>query len=145
MLDDVAGLALHINTRLAYGLRLIEEAQILAGDGTGVNVLGLIPQASAYNTLLNNAGDTKIDKIRHAILQLELTDNFADGIVLNPTDWESIELVKTTGTASAGQYILSGPLGQRPGAVVAAADCHQQFHRGGNLPCRRLCELRNGT
>ncbi len=111
ILDDAPGLAAHIDRRLTYGLKLVEEKQLLAGDGTGQNLLGIIPQAVAYNVALNVAGDTRIDRIRHAIYQLETTDNYPNGIVLNPMDWQAIELVKTTGTASSGQYILEGPLG----------------------------------
>jgi HK97 family phage major capsid protein len=31
------------------------------------------------------------------------------GYILNPRDWETIQLTKTTGTASSGQYIFANP------------------------------------
>jgi HK97 family phage major capsid protein len=49
--------------------------------------------------------------LRHAITQCEASFFEADGIVLNPQDWEAIELTKTTGSASSGQYIFANPQG----------------------------------
>lgn len=101
ILADVPMLESYIDTRLTYGLKYVEEAQILAGDGTGNNLLGLIPQATAFNNALRKAGDTKIDTIRRAILQVRVAEYAASGIVVNPIDWADIELTKD----STGQYI----------------------------------------
>ena len=76
---------------------------------------GLINQATAYDTSKNIAGDTKLDKLRHAKLQARLAGlaTFApDGIVLNPTDMAAIELIKDeTGGANKGRYIIGDPRG----------------------------------
>lgn len=101
ILDDVPMLETYIDTRLRYGLKYVEEAQLLSGDGTGENLLGLIPQATAYDTTKNVVGDTKIDTLRRAILQVRIAEYRASAIVLNPADWASIELTKD----SVGQYI----------------------------------------
>lgn len=101
ILADIPMLESYIDTRLRYGLKYVEEAQILAGDGTGENLLGLIPQATAYDTTLNAAGDTPIDTLRRAILQIRVAEYRASGIVLNPVDWANIELQKD----STGKYI----------------------------------------
>lgn len=101
ILADIPQLQTYIDTRLTYGLKYVEEVQILAGDGTGSNLLGLIPQATAYNTALTKPGDTKIDTIRKAILQVRIAEYRASGIVLNPIDWTDIELTKS----SQGVYI----------------------------------------
>lgn len=79
----------------------MEENQILAGDGTGQNLLGLIPQATAFNNALRKTGDTPIDTLRRAILQVRIVEYRATGVVLNPTDWADLELQKD----STGQYI----------------------------------------
>ncbi|WP_222845102.1 phage major capsid protein [Vreelandella nanhaiensis] len=105
ILDDAPQLASYIDGRLRYGLTYVEEEQLLLGDGTGQNILGLIPQATAYNTALNMAGDTRVDAIRHAILQVRLAEYRASGIVLHPTDWERIELTKTDDNA----YVFANP------------------------------------
>lgn len=101
ILADIPQLQTYIDTRLTYGLKYVEEAQILAGDGTGENLLGLIPQATAFNTALTSVGDTKIDTLRKAILQVRIAEYRANGIVLNPIDWADIELQKNT----QGSYI----------------------------------------
>lgn len=101
VLADIPLLQSYIDGRLRYGLQYVEEGQILAGDGTGQNLLGLIPQATAFNEALRKAGDTPIDVIRRAILQARIAEYRPSGIVLNPNDWADIELQKD----STGQYI----------------------------------------
>jgi HK97 family phage major capsid protein len=106
ILDDAPALRSMIDTRLRYGLQLVEEDQFLNGDGTGDNILGIIPQATAFNTgLVGVAEKTRIDEIRIAILQVFLAEYPADGIVLHPTDWASIEMTKTT----EGAYLMANP------------------------------------
>ncbi|MEN5419000.1 phage major capsid protein [Stenotrophomonas sp. TWI169] len=101
VLADVPLLQSYINGRAIYGLKYVEEAQLLAGDGTGQNLLGLIPQATAFNEALRKAGDTKIDILRRAILQVRVAEYRASGIALNPVDWADIELQKD----EQGRYI----------------------------------------
>jgi len=110
VLSDFPQLQTLINGRLTYGLKIVEENQILLGDGTGENILGLIPQATAYNTALNRANDSFIDVIRHAILQVRLAFYPADGIVLTPTDWHNIELTKD----NENRYLMANPQGNMP-------------------------------
>lgn len=107
VLDDMSGLRTYIDMRLMYGLKLVEEVQILAGDGTGENLDGIIPQATAYDTGLTVGGDTKIDLIRRAILQAELADEAVDGIVLHPTDVADMDLSKD----AEDRYLLVTPNG----------------------------------
>lgn len=101
VLSDIPLLQSYINGRAIYGLKYKEEEQILAGDGTGQNLLGLIPQATAFNNALRKAGDTKIDTLRRAILQVRVAEYRASAIALNPVDWADIELTKD----STGSYI----------------------------------------
>ncbi|NTB96912.1 phage major capsid protein [Agrobacterium tumefaciens] len=95
-MDDIPQLQSEIDGELRYGLDFVEEAQILKGDGTGQNLHGLVPQATAF---LAPAGITvesknKVDVLRLAILQASLAEYPADGIVINPIDWADIELMK---------------------------------------------------
>lgn len=101
VLGDIPALQSYINGRAIYGLKYVEEAQLLAGDGTGQNLLGLIPQATAYDTARTKTGDTGIDVLSHAITQVRVAEYRASGIVLNPNDWERLSLKKDT----TGQYI----------------------------------------
>jgi HK97 family phage major capsid protein len=105
VLDDAPQLQGYINGRLMYGLKLEEEKQLLNGDGNGSNISGILDSGNfvAYNRA--ETGDTKIDALRRAITQGALSEYFVDTIVLNPADWEEIELTKATD----GQYIWANP------------------------------------
>lgn len=106
-LTDVAAIRSMIDSRLGYGLDLVEENQLLNGDGTGQNLLGIIPQATAYTSPLAGADTTSIDKIRLMMLQSALALLPSDGIVMHPSDWAWIELLKDT----TGYYIIGQPQG----------------------------------
>lgn len=105
ILDDAPQLRGIINTELLYGLGLKEESQLLVGDGTGQNILGLVPQATAYSAPYSIADLNEIDVIGLAILQTALAEFPADGVVLNPSDWMRMRMLKN----SQGDYILGDP------------------------------------
>ena len=106
-LDDVPQLRSLIDNRLLYGLAFKEEVQLLSGDGTGQNLHGIIPQASAYAAPFAPDAGTNIDTLRLAMLQAVLAEYPATGHVLNPIDWARIELTKD----SEGKYIIGQPQG----------------------------------
>lgn len=109
ILADAPQLQSEIDGELRYGLEFAEEQQLLLGDGTGTNLLGLMPQATAYTapTGVTVASETRIDRLRLAMLQATLALYPATGHVLNPTDWAAIELTKD----SQGRYIWANPAG----------------------------------
>lgn len=107
VLDDIPQLRSIIDQRLLYGLAYKEESQILNGDGTGQNLLGLIPQATAYAAPITLASPNGIDVLRLGMLQAALAEYPATATVLNPIDWASIELTKDT----QGRYIIGNPQG----------------------------------
>ena len=107
ILQDVPALQSYIDTRMRFGLEIEEETQILSGDGTNQNLLGLIPQATPYDVSRTKPGDTRIDIVRRAMTQVRLAEYRADAIVLHPSDWEEIELTKT----DEGAYIWANPRG----------------------------------
>lgn len=106
VIDDAPMLASYIDGRLRYGLKLKEELQLLKGSGVGLNIHGVMPQASAYvNPGVNVQAETMIDRLRLALLQAELAEYYADGIVLSPIDWAAIELTKD----STNNYLFAAP------------------------------------
>lgn len=113
ILDDASGLASYIDARATYGLDLVEETQLLYGNGTGANLHGLIPQAESFVAAFNPAKAQTIDRIRLAILQSFLAEYPASGIVLHPTDWAQIELTKDEN----GNYIIARPQDGTPGRL----------------------------
>lgn len=111
ILSDNSQLQSYIDGRLRYGLAYKEEDQLLNGDGTGQNLLGIIPQASAYalpSGITAPTGTTKaIDMLRVAMLQALLAEYPATGHVINPIDWAKIEMAKD----GEGRYIIGQPQG----------------------------------
>lgn len=106
-LDDVAQLRSIIDQRLLYGLAYKEEQQLLAGDGTGQNLLGILPQATAFAAPITLGAETSIDRMRLAQLQAALAEYPATGHVMSPIDWAWIETLKD----STGRYIIGNPQG----------------------------------
>lgn len=108
ILSDASQLASMIDGRLRYGLAFKEEQQLLNGTGVGQELLGIIPQATAFvNPMVPPGTGTSIDMIRQAMLQAFLAEYPATGIVMNPIDWATIELLKDT----TGRYIIGNPQG----------------------------------
>jgi HK97 family phage major capsid protein len=109
IMDDSPQLRSFIDGQLTYGLKFVEDLQLLTGDGTGQNLTGLMTAAAAYSSPFTEpAGTTAIDRIRFAMLQAALALYPATGIVLNPTDWAVIETLKD----AQGRYLVGDPQGQ---------------------------------
>lgn len=107
ILDDFAQLRSVIDQRLLYGLAYVEEAQLLNGDGTGQNLNGIIPQATAYTAPITLTSPTSIDMMRLAMLQAALAEYPATGHVMHPSDWAWIETLKD----GEGRYLIGNPQG----------------------------------
>jgi HK97 family phage major capsid protein len=105
ILDDFSGLQSMIDGRLRYGLKLVEENQLLKGSGVGNNLNGIYTQATVYAAPITIPAPSKIDVIRLMLLQAELAYFPATGIVLHPSDWAAIELTKETTKG----YIFANP------------------------------------
>lgn len=107
ILSDVSQLRSVIDQRLLYGLAYAEEQQLLNGSGSGQNLHGIIPQATAYAAPITLSSPTSIDQMRLAMLQAALAEYPATGHVMNPIDWAFIETLKDT----TGRYIIGNPQG----------------------------------
>ena len=101
ILSDAAQLQNQIDNRLTYGLALKEDQQLLFGTGSSGQVEGLM-----VNDLVQDAGgvaegDNLVDHIRKAIALAATSEYLANGIILNPTDFAAMELLK----GDDGHYI----------------------------------------
>ena len=108
VLADEPQLRSIIDNELMYGLRLLEDSQILNGDGTGENLLGVLntPGIQEYawsDGATAPVSDTKADALRRAATLSFLAYYEPTGIVLHPNDWEDIELTKDAN----GQYLIA--------------------------------------
>ncbi|HBN5338370.1 TPA: phage major capsid protein [Enterobacter cloacae] len=107
ILDDFSQLQSQVDAEMRYGLKYVEEQEILFGDGTGAHLEGIIPQASAFSPAFTVEQQNGIDDLRLAMLQAQLARFPASGHVLHFIDWARIELTKD----SLGRYILANPAG----------------------------------
>ncbi|MBU9815492.1 phage major capsid protein [Rahnella sp. C60] len=107
ILDDFSQLQSTIDAEMRYGLKYVEEQEILFGDGTGVHLHGIVPQATAFDPAFTVEQQNGIDDLRLAMLQAQLARFPASGHVLHFIDWAKIELTKDT----LGRYILANPSG----------------------------------
>lgn len=105
ILADAPQLESFVNNRLVYGLKEVEDRQLLNGDGSGNNLKGILPQASAFADPASLAKYTIIDQLRLSMLQATLAQYPATGIVLNPIDWAKLELEKDT----TGRMLIGNP------------------------------------
>lgn len=103
VLSDAPLLQGHLSNRLLYGLALIEETQMITGDGGAGTLTGLINQSTAFNGGATN--QTALDTIAKAANQLAVGNYEPSGVILHPTDWLAMQLLKDT----TGQYIIGSP------------------------------------
>jgi HK97 family phage major capsid protein len=105
VLSDEPQLRAIIDNELMYGLRLLEDTQILNGDGTGENLTGILETSGiqTYDWSAGAVGDLKADAIRRAATLSFLAYYEPTGVVMHPNDWEDIELSKD----SNGQYLVA--------------------------------------
>lgn len=94
MLDDAPALAAYVGRRGTYGLQFVEEQQVLFGDGTGQNLNGILPQATAFAPEFSDAADTAFDRVNQAISQAEDAEIPVNAIVLNRRDWRRMLGIK---------------------------------------------------
>ncbi|MFI8865337.1 phage major capsid protein [Streptomyces sp. NPDC053707] len=90
--DDNSQLMGYINGRLTYGLDYKLDREILTGNGT-TQMQGILTTAGigAYQPASGNT-DAKLITVRKAKTQGELAMYPPDAIVMNPLDWQDIEL-----------------------------------------------------
>lgn len=106
VLEDAPQLESYIRGRLIYGLKLVEEQQLLNGDNTGGNLHGIIPQASAFADPASLTEYTILDQLRLAQLQAILAEYPATGHVLNPIDVAKLQLLKDANA----NYVIGNPV-----------------------------------
>ena len=105
IMDDFTQLKSLVDLELRYGLKYVEEQQLLFGDGTGVNLHGIVPQATKFNKAFAVEKHNAIDDIRLAMLQAQLARLPSSGIVMHYQDWAKVELLKN----EVGNYLYGNP------------------------------------
>jgi HK97 family phage major capsid protein len=107
ILEDEPRMRAMIDGELLYQLRDRLEAQIISGDGTGANFLGLLNAVGIQSRVHQVSGarftatDTVADTIRRSFTDLQMSFYDADVVLTHPATAEKLELEKDT----TGQYI----------------------------------------
>lgn len=116
MIDDLDFIVSEINNRLLYELSKFEEAQLLNGNGTGSNIRGILQRSGIQTETAADTGDNA-DALFRAITKVTTGSGLdADGIVMNPTDYQRLRLNKD----GNGQYFGGGYFqGQYGNGVLA--------------------------
>ena len=132
MVEDLDFWVSEVNNRGLYLLSLVEESQLVNGDGTGSNILGLLNRSGIQTETQAATGDSAQDAIFRAMTKVQTATGLtADAVVINPTDYQALRLAKDGngqyfgGGFFAGQYGVGGVEFQPPlwglRTVVSAA------------------------
>lgn len=109
---DEPALVAYINQAMRYGVDLRVENQLIAGNGVAPNMSGLMKAGSftahgytAAALAAKTSTPNALDLLRLVIGDLMLAGFAPSAILMNPTDWTSLELLKD----GDGNYMLGGP------------------------------------
>jgi HK97 family phage major capsid protein len=144
MMEDVPGFESYLRARLGFMVRQREELQLLRGDGTGQNILGVYNRTGVQT--VTGYGLSTIDSILKGITEVQ-KDAFVEptALVIHPNDWFEVRTSKDL----EGNYLLGpatlDPMAARPWglqvrvttnalentALVGAFNQAQVFRRSG--------------
>lgn len=111
MLEDLDFVVSEINTRLLYELGRFEELQLLRGNGTGTNVLGLLNR-NGIQKMTRTASDSVADFLFKGMTAVSTgSDLDADGIVIHPLDYQDLRLSKDGNDQYFGGGYFQGQYG----------------------------------
>ncbi|MGP9619847.1 phage major capsid protein [Corynebacterium sp. AOP34-BR1-29] len=107
MIADYGFVADWINQQLIYELSVVEEEQLLRGDGTGSNLTGLLERDGLQDFDIDTDDTSEqFDGLFRAIQMIPAETNLtADAMMINPIDYAELRLHKDAN----GQYIAGGP------------------------------------
>ena len=153
-LADVAQLRTLIDNQLEDGVRRRLETQVVAGDGTGENLRGILNTTGIGSQ--PRGTDSRVDAIHKGITLIRLAFLEPTNVGLHPNDWQDLRLAKNTngdyeygppstagtqqvwglpvftttaipeGTGLPGKYD-EAILWVRSGVTVVASDSHADF------------------
>jgi hypothetical protein len=106
LLSDFPTFGQYLEVELTREITNAENNQLLNGDGTGDNLLGLLRQPGTLSRA-KGATDAALDVIDQGITDLRNGPSFCepDSIIIHPSTWSAIRRTKN----SLGNYILGDP------------------------------------
>ena len=124
MLADTPQLTSYISARVPSKLLTAEDDQLLNGNGSAPNLSGIITDAADFDTSSSGAfyqsvnGANEFDVIIAALNQLALANYSANQIILNPTDFHKILLLKDSNLSYLKEQVYQGLQPQFNGVPV---------------------------
>lgn len=111
MMDDYKQLVSYLSARVPSKIMAVEDTQILNGNGSNPNLSGLFTDGTAFSAgsfagAVSNANE--FDVLVASMNQLALANYQADYIVLNPTDFHKILLLKDTTNQYLKDQVYAG-------------------------------------
>lgn len=104
MVEDLPFMVSEINNRGLYRLGMFEEAALLSGAGTGSTIKGILNRSGIQTEVSANAGDNADALFRANTKVATATGLAADGVAINPADYQKLRLNKD----GNGQYYGGG-------------------------------------
>ena len=114
MLADTPQLTSYLSARAPEKLLSVEDTQILSGDGSAPNLSGIITDAADFDTTSGGAfyqsveAANEFDVLIAALNQLALSNYEADYIMLHPTDFHKILLLKDSNNSYLKDQVYAG-------------------------------------
>jgi HK97 family phage major capsid protein len=109
MFQDLPAFQSYLQNRMVFGVKRVEEANLLNGNGTPPNLQGIMQRSGLATTVVTAAGLTALKAIEGIYNQITALRAVSfvepDAIVIHPTDWQTIRL----GKDSQNQYYGGGP------------------------------------
>jgi len=112
MIEDLEFWVSEINQRGLYMLALAEENQLLNGDGSGNNLLGLRNRSGVQVVTSTGATDDADALFRAATAVQTASGLTADAILINPADYQALRLAKDGNDQYYGGGYFQGQYGQ---------------------------------
>lgn len=114
MLADTPQLTSYLSARVPSKVLSKEDEEILSGDGSSPNLSGLRTDGTAFTTSSGGLfyqsveSANEFDVLIVALNQLALANYSADTIIVNPTDFHKIVLLKSTANEYLKNQVIQG-------------------------------------
>lgn len=106
LLADAPAVVSYIDTFLRYGLEERIDLQLLKGDGTTPNLSGIL-DAGNFTAFTPTAGANLVESINKAKYALWANGYAPDTVIVNPSDWAAMEMMREG--AGTGAYLYGAP------------------------------------
>lgn len=112
-IEDLGFLKSEIDTRLLYALTMFEESQLLSGNGTGQNLLGIRNRSGVQVQAAPADASGNADAVFQAMTKVSTATSLtADALVIHPLDYQEFRLSKDGNGQYYGGGYFQGQYGQ---------------------------------